>query len=40
MGDKSPKSVQKQAAQKQVKAKAAAQKKLDATAAKQLPSMR
>lgn len=36
MGDKSPKSVQKQAAQKQVKATAAAQKKQKAAAAKQI----
>lgn len=36
MGDKSPKSVQKQAAQKQVKANAAAQKKRQAAAAKQI----
>jgi hypothetical protein len=36
MGDKSPKSVHKQAAQKQVKANAAAQKKQEATAAKQV----
>ena len=36
MGDKSPKSVQKQAAQKQGKAKAAAQKKHQAAAAKQV----
>jgi hypothetical protein len=36
MGDKSPKSVHKQAAQKQVKANAAAQKKKEATAAKQV----
>jgi hypothetical protein len=36
MGDKSPKSVHKQASQKQVKASAAAQKKQQATAAKQV----
>ena len=36
MGDKSPKSVQKQAAQKRGKAKAAAQKKQQAAAAKQI----
>ena len=36
MGDKSPKSVHKQAAQKQVKANAAAQKKQQAAAAKQI----
>ena len=36
MGDKSPKSVQKQAAQKQLKANAAAQKKKQAAAAKQV----
>jgi hypothetical protein len=36
MGDRSPKSVQKQAAQKQVKANAAAQKKQQATAARQV----
>ena len=36
MGDKSPKSVHKQAAQKQVKANAEAQKKKQATAAKQV----
>jgi hypothetical protein len=36
MGDKSPKSVQKQAAQKQVKANAAAQKKQQAAAARQV----
>ena len=36
MGDKSPKSVHKQAAQKQVKANAAAQKKKEAAAAKQV----
>jgi hypothetical protein len=36
MGDKSPKSVHKQAAQKQVKANAAAQKKKQAAAAKQV----
>jgi hypothetical protein len=37
MGDKSPKSVNKQAAQKQVKANEAAQKKKQAAAAKQVP---
>ena len=37
MGDKSPKSVHKQAAQKQVKANAATQKKQQAAAAKQVP---
>ncbi|MHB1307077.1 MAG: hypothetical protein ACYDC1_25695 [Limisphaerales bacterium] len=36
MGDKSPKTVQKQAAQKQVKANATAQKKQQASAAKQV----
>jgi len=36
MGDKSPKSVHKQAAQKQIKANAAAQKKKEAAAAKQV----
>jgi len=36
MGDKSPKSVHKQAAQKQVKSKAAATKKQQAVAAKQV----
>jgi len=36
MGDKSPKSVQKQAAQKQLKTNAAAQKKQQAAAAKQV----
>jgi hypothetical protein len=36
MGDKSPKSAYKQAAQKQVKASAAAQKKQQAAAAKQV----
>ena len=36
MGDKSPKSVHKQVAQKQVKANAAAQKKQQATSAKQV----
>ena len=36
MGDKSPKSVHKQAAQKQVKANAAAQKKQQAIAARQV----
>jgi hypothetical protein len=36
MGDKSPKSVHKQAAQKQIKAKAEAQKKQQAAAAKQV----
>ena len=36
MGDKSPKSVQKKAAQKQLKATAAAQKKQQAAAAKQV----
>ena len=35
MGDRSPKSVNKQAAQKQLKANAANQKKQQATAAKQ-----
>jgi len=39
MGDKSPKSVHKQAAQKQIKANAANQKKQQAVAAKQ-PSMK
>jgi hypothetical protein len=38
MGDKSPKSVNKQAAQKQAKANATSQKKKDATAAKQVPN--
>jgi hypothetical protein len=37
MGDKSPKAVQKQSAQKQVKANADAQKKRQAAAAKQVP---
>jgi len=36
MGDKSPKSVHKQAAQKQVKANAASQKKQQAAVAKQV----
>ncbi len=36
MGDKSPKSVHKKEAQKQVKANAAAQKKKEAAAAKQV----
>ena len=36
MGDKSPKSVHKKAAQKQVKANAAAEKKKEAVAAKQV----
>ena len=36
MGDKSPKSVNKKAAQKQVKANAAVQKKQQAAAAKQV----
>jgi hypothetical protein len=36
MGDKSPKSEHKQAAQKQVKANAAAQKKQEAASAKQV----
>lgn len=36
MGDKSPKSVHKQSAQKQVKANAAAEKKKQAIAAKQV----
>ena len=36
MGDKSPKSVHKQSAQKQIKANAAAQKKKQAAAAKQV----
>jgi hypothetical protein len=36
MGDKSPKSVQKQTAQKQVKANGATQKKQQAAAAKQV----
>jgi len=36
MGDKSPKSVQKKTAQKQLKANAAAQKKQQAAAAKQV----
>ena len=39
MGDKSPKSVHKQAAQKQLKANAANQKKQQAVAAKQ-PAMK
>jgi len=39
MGDRSPKSVHKQAAQKQVKANAANQKKQQAVAAKQ-PSLK
>jgi hypothetical protein len=38
MGDKSPKSVQKQASQKQVKAKAEVQKKQQAAAAKKVAS--
>ena len=37
MGDKSPKSVHKQASQKQVKANAEAQKKKQAAAVKQVP---
>jgi hypothetical protein len=37
MGDKSPKAVHKQAAQKQVKAKAANQKKSNAASVKQVP---
>jgi hypothetical protein len=37
MGDKSPKSVQKQATQKQSKATSATQKKQQATASKQAP---
>jgi len=37
MGDRSPKSVQKQAKQKQVKSNSADQKKRDAAAAKQTP---
>jgi hypothetical protein len=37
MGDRSPKSVHKKAAQKQVKLNAADQKKKDAAAAKQIP---
>jgi hypothetical protein len=37
MGDKSPKSAHKQAAQKQLKANAATQKKNQAAAAKQAP---
>jgi hypothetical protein len=36
MGDRSPKSVQKKAAQKQLKANAVAQKKQQAAAAKQV----
>jgi hypothetical protein len=36
MGDRSPKSVQKQAAQKQLKANTAAQKKQQAAAAKKV----
>ena len=36
MGDKSPKSVHKQAAQKQIKTNAATQKKQQAAAAKQV----
>jgi hypothetical protein len=36
MGDRSPKSVNKKAAQKQLKANAASQKKHDAAAAKQV----
>lgn len=40
MGDKSPKSVQKQASQKRAKANAAAQKKQQATAAKQVGGKR
>jgi len=36
MGDKSPKSVHKQAAQKQIKANTATQKKQQAAAAKQV----
>jgi hypothetical protein len=39
MGDRSPKSVHKQAAQKQIKANAANQKKQQAVAAKQ-PAMK
>ena len=38
MGDKSPKSVQKQATQKQSKATSASVKKQQAVAAKQVPS--
>ena len=37
MGDKSPKAVNKQAAQKQVKGNAADQKKRQAAASKQVP---
>jgi hypothetical protein len=37
MGDKSPKSTSKQAAQKRAKADAASQKKKDAASAKQVP---
>jgi len=37
MGDKSPKAVNKQSSQKQVKANADAQKKKQAAAAKQVP---
>jgi hypothetical protein len=40
MGDRSPKSVHKQAAQKQVKANAAAQKKQQAAAAKKAAGMK
>jgi hypothetical protein len=40
MGDKSPKSAHKQAAQKQVKANADAQKKKQAAAAKQVAGNR
>ncbi|MCX6885902.1 MAG: hypothetical protein WCR20_18220 [Verrucomicrobiota bacterium] len=37
MGDRSPKSVQKQATQKQTKVQSSAQKKKDAATAKQTP---
>jgi hypothetical protein len=37
MGDKSPKAVHKQAAQKQAKSSAANRKKSDAASAKQIP---
>jgi hypothetical protein len=40
MGDKSPKSVHKKAAQKQLKSNAAAEKKRQATAAKQVTGKR
>jgi hypothetical protein len=40
MGDRSPKSVHKQAAQKQVKAQAANQKKQEAITAKQVAKLK